>query len=393
MGHTRAERHGVKLSGYRSRRTGTYGVLERKGERWKKDRAGGSAENMRFTADSVNVDCQMNHSPSRPDVLLVSPPRPDWRVHGAANVFSQEKSSRSDSSGITRGAALTEWLSLADALVDAGAVVVVLPFDDDDDSLTGMPYTAEAGFVGRARGDGDGGGPLWLLPTMKPAHRQREPSHVARFAASCGIATRTVPVTWEGQGDVLVVDGACGAPRRFVCTSGQGTHARTSPDAYVHVARHLPGPSLHLRFAAEPWFHGNTFLGFFSARDDEGRVTESVGFVCDDALLPGESERLRAFLKGVRFVTLSRDDSLRYATNALQVGRRVLAPPGVPAHVHEVWRELGLEVVEVALPTLFGRGGGAAVCLTNKLDVDVAQIPGHLRYEHCRQALRALAAA
>jgi hypothetical protein len=63
----------------------------------------------------------MNHSPSRPDVLLVSPPHPDWRVHGAANVFSQQgSSSPGAASGIARGAALAEWLSLADALVDAG---------------------------------------------------------------------------------------------------------------------------------------------------------------------------------------------------------------------------------------------------------------------------------
>lgn len=332
----------------------------------------------------------MTNSPHRPDVLLVSPPRPDWRVHGAANVFSQQGSSPAQSSGIARGAALAEWLALADALVDAGADVVVMPFDDDDASLTGMPYTAEAGFVGRARTGPDArGAPLWLLPTMKPAHRQHEPAHVARFAESCGIATRTVPVTWEGQGDVLIVDGAGGAPRRFVCTSGQGTHARTSPEAYSHVARYLPGPSLHLRFAAEPWFHGNTFLGFYCARDDDGAVVDVVGLVCDDALLSGESSRLRAFLPDVRFVTLSRDDSLRYATNALQVGRRVLAPPGVPRHVHDVWRGLGLDVVEIALPTMFGRGGGAAVCMTNKLDVDLARVPQHLHYRAARAGLLA----
>ena len=325
-------------------------------------------------------------SPPRRDVLLMSPPRADWRVHGAANVFSQGQPA-----AVAAGAALAEWLSLADTLTSAGASVVVMPFDDDDASLTGMPYTAEAGVVGRAR-DTDGA-PLWLLPSMKPAHRQREPDHVARFAAACGIATRAVPVTWEGQGDVLVVERTRYAPRRFVCTSGEGAHARTSPAAVTHVARCLPGPSLHLRFAAEPWFHGNTFLGFFCARAEEGGdggVDEVVGLVCDDALLPGEGERLRAFLPDVRFVTLTRHDSLHYATNALQVGNAVIAPPGLPAHVHDVWRGLGLRVVEVALPTLFGRGGGAAVCMTNRLDVDEATIPAHLHYAAVRPALVAL---
>ncbi|MBM4280870.1 MAG: hypothetical protein FJ137_08940 [Deltaproteobacteria bacterium] len=320
---------------------------------------------------------------SRP-VFLVSPPRPDWRVRGAANVFSQGAPA-----SVPRGAALTEWLTLVDAMVAAGADVAVLPFDDHDDTLTGLPYVAEAGFVGRARDDD--GGPVWLLPRMKPAHRRTEPAHVARFAAECGIPTRTAPVTWEGQGDVLVVDGPRGAPRRFVCTAGEGPQSRTSSDAFAHVARFLPGPSLSLRFTADPWFHGNTFLGFFPARDDDGVVQETVALVCLDALLPGEAERLRAFLPDVRLVALGRDDSLRYATNALVVGRTVLAPPGVPAFVHDVWRGLGLAVVELALPTLFGRGGGAAVCLTNRLDVDFGVIPPHLRYAACRPALVAYA--
>jgi N-dimethylarginine dimethylaminohydrolase len=324
----------------------------------------------------------MNRAPRA--VLLMSPPRPDWRVRGAANVFSQGQ--RTD---VATGAALVEWLALADALTAAGAVVVVMPFDAADAHLTGLPYTAEAGFVGRARDDD--GAPVWLLPTMMPPHRQREPAHVARFAHACGIKTRTVPVTWEGQGDVLVVDRTRHAPRRHVCTSGEGAHARTAATAYRHVARYLPGPSLHLRFAAEPWFHGNTFLGFFYAHGDDGIVDDVVCLVCDDALLtPGDGARLRAFLPDVRFVTLTRHDSLRYATNALQVGDTVVAPPGLPGHVHDVWRGLGLRVVEVGLPTLFGRGGGAAVCMTNRLDIDVDVVPAHLRYSHQRDALHAL---
>jgi N-dimethylarginine dimethylaminohydrolase len=300
-------------------------------------------------------------------------------VHGAANVFSQGGAPL----GIPRGAALAEWIGLVDAIVDAGAAVVVLPLAEDDDSLTGMPYVAEAGFVGRD----DDGAPLWLLPTMTPAHRRGERPHIERFAAACGLATRSLPVPWEGQGDVLVVAGRDGTPSRFICTAGEGPQARSVVDAHAMIARWLPGPALSLRFAAAPWFHGNTFLGFFSACDDAGRVGETVALVCFDALLPGEAERLRAFLPDVRFVALTRQESLRYATNALQIGRRVLAPPGVPATAHAVWRGLGLDVVEVALPTLFGRGGGAAVCLTNRLDLDVGCVPPDLHYAVCRTRL------
>src|SRR5690349_7779155 len=50
------------------------------------------------------------------DVLLMSPPRVDWRVHGRANVFSQDNAQQT--AQVPRGAALHEWLALADAIVD-----------------------------------------------------------------------------------------------------------------------------------------------------------------------------------------------------------------------------------------------------------------------------------
>jgi N-dimethylarginine dimethylaminohydrolase len=328
------------------------------------------------------------HRPAR-DVLLVSPPRRDWRVHGAANVFSQAVTRDAATTDVAAGTAFREWFRLVVALMDAGAHVVVLPATDDDASLTGMPYTAEAGFVGR----GDDGEPLWLLPTMKPPHRRGERAHIERWAAACHVQTREVAPTWEGQGDVLVVDGAANTPRRFVCTAGLGPQARTAPEAYDAIAGALPGPSLALHFHADPWFHGNTFLGFFSSwRGTNQASTETIALVCEAALLPQESDRLRAFLPDVTFVPISREDSLCYPTNALQVGRRVLAPPGVPPHVRGVWQSLGLDVVEVALPTLFGRGGGAAVCMTNRLDLDLARVPAHLHASAWLDRWRELAA-
>jgi N-dimethylarginine dimethylaminohydrolase len=298
----------------------------------------------------------------------MSPPRPDWRVRGQANVFSQQ-----GTEDVAAGAALREWLSLADAIASAPADIAVLPFDEEDASLTGMPYTAEAGFLGRAAHE-----PVFLLPNVKPPHRRGEAARLERLMAAWGITTRTIPVLWEGQGDVLAVgDG------RFVCTSGEGSHARTSPEAYEHVAPFLPGPSLHLRFRAEPWFHGNTFLGIYGGRG--GRIA----IVCEEALLPGEPARLRAFLPDVRFVVIRAEESLRYATNALQVQDRVLAPRGVPAIVRDAWRELGLDVEELDLPVLFGRGGGGAVCMTNRLDLSLEAVPEPSRFQTMRPHLLA----
>ena len=349
------------------------------------------------------------------EVFLMSPPRPDWRVHGRANVFSQgavagagsqvpapaRPETAPDAPAIPRGAALREWLALADAIVAAGGTIAVLPHTDDD-TLTGMPYTAEAGMLGRAvsgvvSGVVSGGGSgttedagdarVFLLPNVKPPHRRKEAAVIAQLVTSWGLKTHQVPVPWEGQGDVLEV----GVPtssnpevrRRYVCTSGDGPHARTSFEAYPRVAEFLDGPSLHVRFRADPWFHGNTFLARFL---DAKKVNAAI-VVCEEALFPGELARIRAFAPDARIVPITREESLQYGTNALQVGTKVLAPTGAPQKLRELWTSLGLETVELALPVLFGKGGGAAVCLTNKLALTPEEVPAASRYEAVRDEL------
>lgn len=297
-------------------------------------------------------------------------------MRGRANVFSQDDTHTAPSQ-IERGAALREWLALADAIVDAGAAVAVLPWDDDDDTLTGMPYTAEAGALGKN---------VWLLPNITPPHRRGEAARIELLARAWERPTHQVPVPWEGQGDVVDV-GAAGSPR-YVCTSGEGRFARTSIEAFERVAPYLDGPAIHVRFRADPWFHGNTFLGCYRG------ARERVIIACDEALFDGERARIEKHAgDGARWFSISRDESLKYATNALLVGKRVLAPAGVPQRVHEVWRALGLDIVEVALPTLFGKGGGAAVCLTNKLALAPKDVPAAYRYETVRAKLAAAASA
>ncbi len=329
----------------------------------------------------------------------MSPPRVDWRVHGRANVFSQQGQgdSTQPAAHVPRGAALREWLALADAIVEAGACVALLPWDDDDDTLTGMPYTAEAGALGRSVSTNSGADAgrdsrVWLLPNVTPPHRRGEAPRIEKLARAWGFRTHQVPVPWEGQGDIVDV-GARMSPR-YVCTSGDGKFARTSFEAFEKVASFLDGPAIHVGFRAEPWFHGNTFLACFHGASASNASSERAVVCCEDALFDGERARIEQHAgEGARWVSITRDESLHYATNALQVGDRVLAPAGAPAKLHELWKSLGLDVVEVALPTLFGRGGGAAVCLTNKLCVTPSEVPAASRYESVRPALvQALAA-
>jgi N-dimethylarginine dimethylaminohydrolase len=294
-------------------------------------------------------------------VFLMSPPAPTWTVRARANVLSQQTASLPASAGER---AFEEWRTLAQAVENAGGTVLVMPPPPHID-LTGLPYTAEAGhfYVDKS------GQPNFLLPRMKPPHRHAETTYVAGFAATLGWKCSAPEVTWEGQGDVLWVD-----VQRKVHTFGIGPYARTGEGAYGTVASALSPKHVQLGFQADPWFHGNTFLGFF------GRETHLLMIVCHQALLPGHYQRLKSFVPDALLLELTPAESLTYATNALQVGSTVIAPTGVPHRVLDAWERLGLTPIELAMPMLFGAGGGAGVCLTNRLDgFSPGAIPPHLR--------------
>jgi N-dimethylarginine dimethylaminohydrolase len=309
-------------------------------------------------------------------LYLMSPPRPDWTVRGRANPFSQRAGAPASASVLSQQA-VRDWLSVADAIVQAGGDVAVLP--SSDPALTGLPYTAEAGHVGM-----DAAGPLFVLANLTPPHRAREPDAIAEALASWGMRTVRLGAKWEGQGDVVRIDA-----QRTVCTWGVGPYARSESASFAAVAPYLSraGRVHAAQFVADPWFHGNTFLGAFSS------WRGTVVFLCD-AAVPGHAA-LRAFLQDTRteVVSIDRALSLAYATNALQVNDTVLAPAGLPAFVHDAWRGLGLRVRELVLPALFDRGGGACVCLTNRLDgMTLHDVPPAFHYGTQRASIAGTAA-
>ncbi len=294
-------------------------------------------------------------------VYLMSPPRPDWALKGKANFKSRQAGS------VDAGRAREEWESLADAIVEAGGEVVVMP--PGDAAMTGLIYTAEAGELGF---DGRGE-PFFLLPHMAVEHRRDEADHIQRFVEEVlGIETRRVNALWEAQGDAI--RGPHGD--MIIHTYGEGPDRRTSEEAYDEVAELLSPQHIQIGFRADPWFHGNTFLQFFRAHPDEVAM-----LVCPEALLDGEYQRLKAFVGDVDVVELSVAQSEGYDTNALQVEETILAPQTFSETARQAVRALGLEVVALPLDELFSKGGGAPVCLTNRLwGIEAADIPAKVRW-------------
>jgi len=275
---------------------------------------------------------------------------------------------------------MSEWLRVADTIEAAGGVVMVMP-PAPHLNLTGLPYVAEAGeFYLTAEGL-----PAFVLPRMKSPHRQPEPSWVGGFVSALGWGVRGVKSVWEAQGDAIRV-----GQDRIVHTYGKGPMRRTEAGAYGEVAPLLSEHHIQIEYRAYPWFHGNTFMASFHSRCRK----ESVLMVCPEALEPTELLRLETFCKGSRVVEISRETSLGYATNALQVGQTVIAPAGVEERVRALWEDLGLEVVELDLFELFCRGGGAAVCLSNRLyGMSPQWVPDHLLYATQRDNLETLASS
>lgn len=285
----------------------------------------------------------------------MSCPREDWGLRGRANVFAEHAVSPAAHD------AQRDWHAVKDAIVAAGGDVVVV--DSNDAALTGLPYTAEAGVVGR-----DEHGPVFVLPNLTPPHRQREPDVIGPALEQRGLRLVRIDGAFEGQGDVINVGGSVeDGEARFVCTAGVGRWARTAATAFAQLQPLLPGPSMALSFRADPWFHGNTFLGSYRKTDFKSPSTDAVIVVCSAALEANDFLRLDRFTEHARIVDLTKEETLTYATNALQVNDTVIAPAGVPPRVVDAWRSLDLDVRFLELPALFGRGGGAAVCLTNRL--------------------------
>lgn len=304
-------------------------------------------------------------APTKTPIFLMSPPRADWALKGKAN-FRSRQAGPADAQR-----ARQEWSALADAIVEAGGEVLVCP-PNPDAPLTGMIYTAEAGELYRQDGQ-----PIFLLPKMASPHRSAEAAWIGPWIEGLGITVDApgpdAPL-WEAQGDAIRAASA----DQIVHTFGVGPDARTERAAYARVAPLLSPEHMHLQFDADPWFHGNTFLNIYRAPAPSGA---HLLVVCPEALGPENYARLRAFLPAARVHEITRAQSLGYDTNALQVRRTVLAPPSLSAGTEAAMNELGLAVKRIELAELFLKGGGAPVCLSNRLwGLRLDEIPDETRW-------------
>lgn len=279
----------------------------------------------------------------------MSPPGKSWALRGRANFRSQK------AEPVRPLRARKEWLKLARGIEDLGGTVVVL--EARDETLTGMPYAAEAGHVLPPRLEG--GDWRFLVPTMKAPHRQRERDEWAPLARALGLeVVDPGGGIWEAQGDVAEMDGVT-----LLFFGG-----RTDRGGLEAARREFEGETLVLELR-EPAFHGNMAVLPLPA---VGRL-----LVCPDVFVGDGVARLERRFEKSRILAVSEHEIRSYATNGLPVGDTWLAPSVVPERVKELVSNAGMRVVTLEMKELCEKAGGASRCLVCRASAPLAIPEAH----------------
>jgi N-dimethylarginine dimethylaminohydrolase len=235
--------------------------------------------------------------------------------------------------------AVEQWAQLRTEVERAGATVsCVRP-------VAGLPdlvFTANAALVA---------GDVAILSRFRHPQRQKEAPHFRRWFAERGYRLHELKARadFEGAGDALF----CGE------TLFAGYRIRSDIQAHQEIAAVLGCPVVPLELVDPRYYHLDTCFcplapgvaAYYPAAFDKyGR--RALGECVDDLIpvIPDEANRL--------------------ACNAAVIGKIVVTPAGCP-NLHEQLKARGWTPREVSLGE-FIKAGGAAKCLTLRLDGDEA---------------------
>lgn len=267
---------------------------------------------------------------SRPTFLMCPPKL--YEVNYVINPWMKGNVHRSD-----RGRAMAQWEQLHRALTKIAQVELLEPQPGSPD----MVFTANAGLVHR--------GTVALSSFLHP-ERQGEEPHFRRWFGESGFKMSAIPreTPFEGEGDALFeADGS----RLW---AGHGIRSRESSHRHLSETWNIEVISLrlidprfyHLDTCFCPLFRG--YLMYFPPAFD----AESIA-------------KIETRYREEKRIPVSEPDALRFACNAVNVGRVILVN-SVSSQLSRKLENLGFKVVQVHL-TEFLRAGGAAKCLVLRL--------------------------
>ncbi len=272
---------------------------------------------------------------SEPTFLMCSPELYD--VNYVINPWMEGNVNRS-----CRRQAAAQWEQLHCALAEVAQVELVEPQPGSPD----MVFTANAGLVHR--------GVVALSSFLHP-ERQGEEPHFRRWFDECGFGVCEIPraTPFEGEGDALfAVDGSC-------LWAGHGI--RTGQVSHRHLSDNLGVEVISLRLVDSRFYHLDTcFCPLFG------------GYVLyfPAAFDAASQSRIEAHYSEEKRIAIAEADALRFACNAINVGRTILLNE-ISDELRDRLQALGFRVVQVQLSE-FLKAGGAAKCLVLRLsEIDV----------------------
>jgi len=268
--------------------------------------------------------------------FLMCPPRL-YDVNYVINPWMEGNIHRS-----SREQAASQWEQLHQSLAEIANVLLVEPQPGSPD----MVFTANAGL--------ERNGTVAISSFFHP-ERQAEEPHFRRWFQQAGYTLINIPraTPFEGEGDALFeADGS----RLW---AGHGL--RTREDSHRHLTDLWNLEVVSLRLVDPRFYHLDTCFCPLSSGD----------VMYYPAAFDLESKRrIELRFPAAKRIPVSEADALRFACNAVNVGRTILLNKISPELNAEL-RLRGYHVIEVEL-TEFLKAGGAAKCLVLRLsEMDV----------------------
>jgi N-dimethylarginine dimethylaminohydrolase len=234
--------------------------------------------------------------------------------------------------------AVQQWSSLMDVLEDpvGAALERMKPIQ----GLPDLVFTANAGVVVRR---------CAVISRFRHPERRREESHFAAWFCEHGYEVLTLDpdLYFEGAGDLL----------GFEDVWFGGYRQRSEIRAFPHISEMFGREIIPLELIDTRFYHldtcfcplsGGELLYFPPAFDDYGQ------------------KAIAEYISARRRLVVSEEEALRFACNAVCVGKHVVVPAGCPGTVR-LLEEAGYMTHSVMLDE-FMKSGGSAKCLTLALD-------------------------
>lgn len=265
-----------------------------------------------------------------PAFLMCPPTRYD--VKYVINPWMDGNVNQSD-----RQAAASQWEQLHAVLSCLARVELVDPQDGSPD----MVFTANAGLVSQQ---------VVALSRFRHPERQGEEPHFRKWFDDSGYMVREMPssVPFEGEGDALFeADGS----RLW---AGHGMRSRQTSHSYLE--RTWSVEVISLRLVDPRFYHLDTcFCPLYG------------GYVLyyPEAFDAESQSQISARYPSARRIAVSLQDALRFACNAINIGKTIVLNQ-VSAELCRELEARGFSVVQVGLSE-FLKAGGAAKCLVLRL--------------------------